>query len=207
MKVLSAIRYKKISHSVTVDDFIKEIFRKSIHVCAAMIPFFASIMFTQTLVLLSFMICTYIVAEHCRTSGRAIPIITGITNFAARKRDEGKFILGPVTLAFGILLSLILFPLPVAKIGIYALAFGDGLASVAGKLFGKREIPFSKGKTFEGSFACFIAVFLSSWLSTHALLLSLEVAILAMAIEILPLKDYDNLCIPVLISLFVFIQP
>jgi len=95
-----------------------------------------------------------------------------------------------------------------ARIGIYALAFGDGLASLAGKLFGRVQIPFTEGKTVAGSLTCFTAIFISCYLACFFMLqgqaditrVSLIVAGAGMLIEILPLKDFDNLFIPVLLG-------
>ena len=78
-------------------------------------------------------------------------MISKITEIAARKRDENHFVLGPVTLVCGILLAALLLPLDCARVGIFALAFGDGLASLMGKLFGKITIPGAHGKTAAGS--------------------------------------------------------
>jgi dolichol kinase len=106
-------------------------------------------------------------------------------------------------MALGVLFALILFPLNAACVGIFALAFGDGVASLAGKLFGRVKLPHAGGKTLEGSSACFAAVYISSFCVLRDPLRAFEVALLAMLIEVLPIKDYDNLLIPVLIGGFV----
>ena len=98
-----------------------------------------------------------------------------------------------------------------ASIGIFALSFGDGLASLFGKLFGKIKIPFTQGKSVAGSLTCFTAIFISSFLLlyfskanlqflTDYSSLSLILAAVGMGIELLPLRDFDNLLIPVLIG-------
>lgn len=203
MGFIANFRYRRISHSATVDDLVREIFRKSIHLCAALVPLAAGFSLDATVILLSAVICLYSFCEYRRLAGKAIPVISGITAFASRKRDAGRFVLGPVTMALGALLTLVLFPPVAACAGIFALAFGDGIASLAGKLFGKRKIPYTGGKTVEGSLACFAAVAVS----TLAVLLdpakALACALLAMLIEVLPLKDYDNLLIPVAIGALV----
>jgi len=112
-------------------------------------------------------------------------------------------VLGPVTMALGVLFALVMFPPVAACVGVFALAFGDGIASLAGKLFGRKKIPYTGGKTFEGSIACFLAVAVSSFAVLHDPLKALAVALLAMLIEVLPLKDYDNLFIPIAIGALV----
>ena len=104
------------------------------------------------------------------------------------------------TLVLGIISALLLWENDAARIGIYALAFGDGLASLFGKLFGKRRIPFTSGKTYIGSITCFVAVFISSFCVCKNLLYSLLIAFVAMVLEMLPLKDFDNVLLPVCIG-------
>jgi phytol kinase len=91
--------------------------------------------------------------------GYSVPIVSKVTALAARRRDGDRFVLGPITLGLGALLSLLLYPNPAASIAIYALAFGDGLSSLVGKSFGSVRIPFTGGKSLEGSLTCMVAVF------------------------------------------------
>ena len=121
---------------------------------------------------------------------------------AARKRDENKFVLGPATLATGVWLTAALYPALPAAVGICALAFGDGLASLVGKCFGRVRIPFTGGKTVAGSLACFVAIFCSSYLLTERADVGLGCGLVGMAFELVPLKDMDNLVIPIVIASF-----
>jgi dolichol kinase len=106
-------------------------------------------------------------------------------------------------LGIGALLTLLLFPLPVACIGIYALAFGDGLAGLIGKLFGRIRPAFLFGKSLEGSAACFAATFISAYLVSHSYAVSVAAAITATAVEALPLDDYDNISLPLIVGVVV----
>ena len=146
----------------------------------------------------------YYFSELFRLEGHSIPLISFITETASRKRDECKFVLGPVTLVLGILFAALVLPLEYAKVGIYALSFGDGLASLVGKAIGRVTIPHTGGKTLEGSFACFLAVLTSTLVVTQNLLLSFLVALVAMLIEVLPLSDFDNMIIPITIGAFYY---
>jgi dolichol kinase len=202
MGFIADFRYRKISQTATVNDLLKETFRKSIHLCSAIVPTLAAWNYNLTVLALSGVICIYVFCEYRRLTGDPICFISGITAYAARKRDEGRFVLGPVTMALGVLFSLLLFEPTAARIAIYALAFGDGIASLAGKLFGRVKLPYAQGKTLEGSGSCFVAVYLSTFLVSYNPLLAFEVALLAMIVEVLPLKDYDNLLIPLLIGGF-----
>lgn len=178
----------------------KEFFRKTIHICTAFVPIFLSFAHNTTIVCLCVAGILYIIAESLRTNGHEIPLISDITAAAARKRDENKFVLGPVTLVAGIISSAILWTESSATVGILALAFGDGLASLAGKAFGKIRVPYTNGKTVEGSLTCFAAIFCSTFFVTENCMISLLVATAGALIEVLPLKDFDNLLIPVLLG-------
>jgi dolichol kinase len=90
----------------------------------------------------------------------------------------------------------LLYPEPAASLGIYALAFGDGLSSVVGKLFGRIPIPGTGGKTVEGSSAAFGAIFLAAWAFRTDPLVALGIAAFGTFLEALPLGDLDNLVIP-----------
>lgn len=179
----------------------KELFRKSIHICSSFVPLFLGFAYWPVITLLLLAIVVYTISELLRAKGINIPLISKITEIAARKRDENRFVLGPVTLACGILIAALLLPLDCARVGIFALAFGDGLASLMGKLFGKITIPGAHGKTAAGSLTCFFAVFISTFCCCGNCLVSLITALCAMFIEVLPLSDFDNLIIPPVIGL------
>jgi len=200
MGFLSDFRYRHISQTATVDALLKQAFRKSIHFGAALVPLAARFNFSLPVSALALALLAYVYCEYRRLHGETVPIVSRITAIAARKRDEGRFVLGPVTLCLGILLTMLIFPLADAGLCICALAYGDGIASLAGKLFGRRRIPHAAGKTLEGSTACFLAVFLAILLCTRSPGLAFVLAVVSAAIEMLPLKDYDNLLIPFAIA-------
>lgn len=178
----------------------KEVFRKSIHLCSAFVPTFLSVAYKPVLFLLLAALVLYSFTEFIRLKGINVPVVSKITSIAARKRDENKFVLGPVTLVAGIISAALLWNPESARIGIYALAFGDGLASLVGKLLGRIHIPFTNGKTAAGSLACFYAVFLSSYCVGRNAAVSFVLAFVAMVVEIIPMTDLDNIVIPVVIG-------
>lgn len=178
----------------------KEVFRKSIHLCSAFVPTFLAFAYWPVLGLLGCALIFYTFTEIVRLKGINVPVISKITAVAARKRDENKFVLGPVTLVIGIMIASILWMPSAARIGIYALAFGDGLASLVGKLIGRVHIPFTNGKTAAGSLTCFFAVFLSSFAVAQDAALSLQLGLVAMIVEVIPMTDFDNIVIPIVIG-------
>lgn len=174
-----------------------ELFRKTIHMMVGLVPIFAAINLGFTMAMLGALTMVYTYAEVQRLNGNAVPIIGKITMSAARERDAGKIVLGPITLAIGCMLALLMYPNPAATIGIFALAFGDGLSSLVGKIFGSIKIPFTGGKSLEGSLACFIAVFAVCFNITRLSNESFVIASWATLLEALPTKDMDNIIIPV----------
>ncbi|MDR0708074.1 MAG: phosphatidate cytidylyltransferase [Treponema sp.] len=173
----------------------KEILRKSLHFLIGFSPLLGSINRLGAIALLAFGVVLYTIMEILRLKGVSVPLVSFITERAMRERDRG-FVKGPVTLGMGALLSMTLFPPPVAAIAIYALAFGDGLSSLAGRLFGRLRPWFLFGKSVEGSIVCFAAVFSAAFLASRSVRASLCAAAAATVAEALPLKDWDNIIIP-----------
>lgn len=179
------------------DELKTEFFRKSIHMMIAVVPLLASFDRGLALALLGSGAIIYSYTELLRVQGLSVALISGIKELALREKDKNRFAAGPVTLALGAMATLLFYPAEVAKIAIYALAFGDGIASIVGKLFGRTKIPFTGGKSFEGSFACFLAVYISSYAVTNNVSGSIIMAISVAAVEAFPLGDFDNFIIPV----------
>jgi len=180
-----------------------EIVRKSIHFLIALSPLMAAINRPVTVLLLMAGTLGYTLMEYLRLNGVKVPVISSLTSMASRSRDIGHFVMGPVTLGFGALIALFLYPSPVASIAIYALAFGDGFASLVGKLFGSWRPAILRGKSVEGSLACFTAVFISAIAVSHNVNIAFIAAFTATVVEALPLKDFDNMAIPVTVGLAV----
>lgn len=173
-----------------------ELLRKSIHLLIAFVPLLLYFSRAATGLILLSGTLAYAVCESLRMGGRRVPLISTITEKAARIRDSGKFVMGPVTLGIGGLLSVLLFDRTCASMAVCALAFGDGLSSLAGKTLGRIRLPFTRGKSLEGSLTCLTAVFLSSWAFSGNPFASVIVALATTIVEAMPLKDWDNIVVP-----------
>ncbi len=173
-----------------------EVVRKSLHLLIAVVPVLASLDVRAPLGLLAIGTLFYAFAEASRLQGMPIPLVSDLTLIASRDKDRNGFVLGPVTLSLGAMLALLLYPLPAASIAIFALAFGDGLASLAGTLLRGPRIPLLGGKTLAGSFACFAAVFLVTLRITGNPTSALVIAASATILEAIPAGNFDNLLIP-----------
>jgi dolichol kinase len=184
-----------------------ELVRKSLHVLIALVPALALWNYAGTLILIAVGILAYVCFEIFRRNGIRIPVVSFLTDFASRRRDRGRFVLGPVTLGAGAFVSLLVFPPAAAAVAVYTLAVGDSVSSLAGKCFGRLRPAFLCGKSVEGSLACFAAVFLCSWPVSGSPSAALVVAAAATVAEALPLKDWDNIVIPLVAGLaFWFVQ-
>lgn len=176
--------------------FHRELFRKSIHLLVGIVPLLAALDLTFTRGMLLAGLFVFLYAEKVRLSGQSLPFITAITLQASRPRDQHKMIMGPITLGLGAFLTLALFQEPTASVGIFALAFGDGLSSVVGKIFGKVRLPFTGGKTLEGTLTVFAVVLPVALSAGGSFQTAVIVAVCAAFLEALPLEDLDNLVLP-----------
>lgn len=180
------------------DEIRTEIIRKTIHMCIALVPLLAQLFGRVTIVgMLIAGILVYTLAESLRCRGKNVFVISRLTQLSSRRRDQGHFVLAPVTLGIGTVLALTLYSEPAASIAIYALAFGDGLSSLFGKVFASTTLPFSKNKSLAGSITCFAAVLISSFLILQDMTLALFIATVATVLEMVPIKDFDNILLPV----------
>ncbi|MDX9783165.1 MAG: SEC59/DGK1/VTE5 family protein [Spirochaetia bacterium] len=173
-----------------------EFTRKSIHLLIAFIPLLLSLSKAFTVLLLAGGIMVYSVFETLRMRGYSIPLISALTARAARLRDDGRFVTGPVTLGLGALLTVLLFPREPASIAIYILAFADGLSSLVGKTIGRIRMPLTQGKSLEGSITCFICSLIPSYLISGRVGASLVIALVSTLVEAAPTKDWDNILLP-----------
>jgi phytol kinase len=188
-----------VEHSyatTTVDRIQTEFVRKSLHLLIALVPMLAAVNLMATLALVAAGTIFYAFAELSRLSGIPVPVVSDITLLASRARDRHGFVLGPVTLGIGAMLSLVLYPSPAAAIAIYALAFGDGFASLVGTVVRGPKLPFLRGKTWSGSLACFAAVFVAALCVTARPVDALVIAACAAVLEAVPTGNFDNIILP-----------
>jgi len=160
------------------------------------VPLLASVSLPGTLFLVAFGTLFYTFAEVSRRQGKPVFVVSDLTLIASREGEKGRFVLGPVTLGLGAMLSLILYPEPAASIAVLALAFGDGIASLAGKVLRGPVIPLTRGKTLSGTLACFAAVFLITLRVSGRPIPSLIIAGAAAVLEAIPAGNFDNLIVP-----------
>ena len=196
-RALSSRGNTRLYHTLNpVSALQRELLRKSIHLFIACVPSLAAVNPELTFLVVGLGTLFYTFSEILRINGRRVILVSAITEFASRERDRGKIVLGPVTLGLGAMAALYFYPEPAAALAIYALAFGDGLSSLFGKLFGSVPMPFFPEKTVAGSITCFTAVFLVTYGVIGSIPKACVIAAAATLLELFPLKDLDNIAIP-----------
>jgi dolichol kinase len=183
------------------EDLKRELIRKGLHISVALAPTLASFHYTGTLAFLALGTAGYALLEMLRHRGTEVPLVSLLTRLSARYKDGDRFVLGPLTLGLGALLTLLCFPPMPAAVGIYALAFGDSLSSLVGKFLGRLRPRFLGGKSLEGAAVCFAASFTAAFLLSHRPLPSAAAALAATVADSLPLGNWDNIVIPLLAAL------
>ncbi|MBS7619132.1 haloacid dehalogenase-like hydrolase [Candidatus Bathyarchaeota archaeon] len=180
--------------------------RKLIHIGGFLIPFacislippayMALVIFSMTLL--------YLTSETLRMLRRELPIISHITRAASERYEYEEYVTAPIFYAFGIIITLLIFPNPRGYSAIMALTLGDGFASLAGKGFRRGRNKLNKGKTLTGSATFFTASFIGS-LAFVDPLTAFYASFIGMAVELLPLPINDNLTIPISVGFILHI--
>jgi len=178
-----------------------QILRSAIHLSGFAIPFVCTYLLNRYLIAILVFIVTslYAISELSRIVGIAFPIFTSITTRAAVKLESYEFTTAPLFYAFGILLSLMIFPPRVGYASIAILTLGDGFASLFGRKFGRKKYPFNKAKNLEGSFFGLIFGFLGAVFFVDPIRAFMG-ASAGMLIECLPTPINDNLTIPLTVG-------
>jgi dolichol kinase len=183
----------------------KELFRKAIHIFGFSIPFIsiiAGIPFAAALIIA--LAAAYTASEYFRLKGRNFPVLITITRMAMRdsagEEKQNTFVTAPLYFAAGILASLLIFPAPFNYAAIAVVTLGDGFASIAGRLYGRHNVPHAGGKTVEGSLAGLACAFAGAAIFVSPTT-ALIAAAIGMAIELVPLRVTDNLAVPLISGL------
>lgn len=176
-------------------DFKKEIFRKSIHASGL---FFLPLLFLNKFIfsgLFVLFLGIYFLIELLDRKNIRLPFLTSITHISKRDNEKNLWARGPIFLSLSCAFLPLVFSATHTCLGLVHIFVSDSAAALIGMKWGNKKIPFSPRKSWAGSIAYFISAFLISlfWVSpTQALLL----AVAGSFLEMLPIKDADNLTIP-----------
>ena len=181
----------------------QEFRRKGIHASSLFVPLLAGINYILTLELLAATTIVYLASEWSRLNGIRFPVLSSVTRLCVRASERRRFAFAPVTLALGVVFSLVLFPTLIASVSIAILACADSMATIAGKFYGKIRIPYNHKKSLEGSIAFFITAFICAVIYVP-LKTALIVSLVSCIIESLPV-EFDNISIPLGTGLFLWL--
>lgn len=132
--------------------------------------------------------------------------ITKIANYFMNQlktyERSNEYFQGVVTFLLGAFLATVSFPIHIAATCIAVLAVGDSVSTLIGKMWGKHKLPVNQKKSWEGSTAFFISVFILLWFFDP--IKALWVAFITTLVEMLPEID-DNLTIPLTVGILLTI--
>jgi len=118
------------------------------------------------------------------------------------REEEKPTFMGATYFIFSTILTILLFPKPIAIASIFILILADTAAALIGKWIGRVGI---FGKTLEGSMAFLLTALLIVWILPNLNRFSGSLAPLgATVVEILPIRVNDNLTIPLVAGAIMF---
>jgi dolichol kinase len=173
-----------------------EIRRKIVHLATLIIP--AGYVMTSQRMVLVFVIPLFfglLAVDVLRQFHPGLASLFKRLFFGRVLREEEKpNLMGSTYFLFSTILTLLLFPKPIAIASLLILILSDTAAALVGKGIGRIRI---FGKTLEGSAAFFLVSLLIVWLYPNLNRFSGTLAALGgTVIELLPIRLNDNLSIP-----------
>jgi len=188
----------------------RDIIRETIHIIGFLVPVVSAYLALSPLLaafLIFLVTLLYTMSELARVLGYNVPIASTITWNAAITPEIYEFVTPPIFFAVGIMLALIIFPVPVGYASIAIFTLGDGIATLFGKKLGRHVFPYNKGKKIEGTLFGFLFAWLGATLFIVNPLKALVGAAVGMFMETLPTPVSDNLTIPLISGLTLLIIP
>jgi len=182
--------------------------RKFLHIMTGNIAFILPIFQTKEIMAFvaafPFIILTYLMSKHS-----PIEKIRGKTSAAGHGMGLVYYAISWTILAY-----LFFDNKLIIAVGILAMSYGDGFASLLGLRFGKRKFDiFDNKKSYIGSFSMFIfsliflniaILFYDFTINIEIILILIVISICAMVTEIITPKGLDNLTVPFLTSIYFY---
>lgn len=137
----------------------------------------------------------YLFVEWSARMGKRIPLLTRLTEACKRSDEKGRPSLGPILLAAACIVTPCLFGAKAAAAGLAQAFVADTAATLVGMQWGRVKLPWSSKKSRIGSLAYFLTAVLTDLCFVpfpKAFLLALA----GTAIESLPIREGDNLTVP-----------
>ena len=189
-----------------------ELSRKFLHIMVGNVAFLLPIFQTSWIMAFiaagPFILFTFLMSPHT-----PIKSIRGRTSAAGHGMGLVYY-----SITWTVLAYLFFDNMVIIAIGILAMSYGDGFASIIGIRLGKKRYSvFGDQKSYVGSFAMFVFTFITTvvalvyyeiTLSSYVILVLLGIALVAAIVEGLTPKGLDNLSVPFVVAFlywFVFI--
>ena len=175
----------------------KEEIRQAIHISLFLLAFFLKYLnrFQAALLLLLLLFISVVLVPKMK-----------VRSFLYRNLEQ-RYSLGGITYFLVLLVLVLIFPAYIVAASWAILALGDGAATLIGKNFKAKELPWNKNKSYFGSFAFLIfgtlgAFILLKWMmpemnGNDAFWLGFRTSIVAAIVESLPLKINDNVSVAI----------
>lgn len=173
--------------------------RKTVHLLSLAVPFCVRYSLPATQAVILGFTALYIVSEIYKMKGKPFFAHKVIGNLQ-REHEHHTFAKAPLFLAAAVLI-VISAPLawPAQFIAIYAAGFSDTVAAVCGSRWGVTRLPLMSRKTYVGSI-CFFLSALPVTLYYLPASAAIVIALIGAFLESLPLKDWDNLTVPIFVG-------
>jgi len=171
----------------------QELIRKLLHLPTFAFPFIALYSKTTAIVILLLLAAGYLFVIYLEGKRNIrIPCLSAIIDYCKR---NNTYDWGPLYLALGFAVALYISEPVQAFFAAYVIAISDSLASLLGMCCGKYKIPYS-GKSVAGSLAFFITCFVGAlyYLPPFEALIA---AVCLSVIEIISIRGFDNLTLPI----------
>ena len=173
----------------------RELQRKSFHVGMIIVPVWVYLM-PHTTALLGLILATFatVAIDLLRLSDHRLRrFFLRLFRSVIRPHEE-EHLLGSTHYMIAALLSVVVFDHEIAIAALAFLVLGDAAAAIIGKRFGT---PRFWGKSFQGSFACFVVCLLVGWPLLSTPWLALVGAVTATVAEAMPSPLDDNMRVPI----------
>lgn len=181
-----------------------ELRRKSVHLIGLIVPiFYIFIERHQAIIAVGVLVFIALLIELLKTLWSSFRVVfyEAFTPLL-RSHERNGAVTGATYFLIGIFLPILLFPKILAIVCIFFMILGDMAAALIGKKWGRTKL-FSR-KSLEGSLACFLVCILIALVKFNPVVAAIG-ALVATMVEVLPTKLDDNLTMPLLSGLAMYL--
>ena len=181
-----------------------ELRRKSVHLIGLIVPiFYIFIDRYQAVIAVGILVFIALLIELFKTLWPSFRVaFYQVFTPLLRSHERSGAITGATYFLIGVFLPILLFPKILAIVCIFFMILGDMAAALIGKKWGRTKL-FSR-KSLEGSLACFLVCILIALVKFNPAVAIIG-ALVATVVEVIPTKLDDNLTMPLLSGLAMYL--